>query len=146
MGWFFGFKLHTVINHKGEIVDIQFTSGNVDDRKPVLSFGKKLFGKLFGDRGYISENLATLLKEFDVDFITKIKKNMKKRRTLSSIEKALLQKRSLIETVFGELKMQTNLEHSRHRAPRNFFVNLLSSLVAYNLNPKKPQIGILKLL
>ena len=53
MGWFFGFLLRTVSNHHAEIIDIQFTLGNVNDRKPVLSFGQKLFGYLFGERGYI---------------------------------------------------------------------------------------------
>ena len=139
MGWFFGFKLHMVINHQGEIIDLRFTSGNVDDRRPVISLGQNLFGKIFGDRGYISQNLEFVLESFGVKYITKPKKNMKK-RTLSQIDAALLKKRSIIETVFGEIKSQTNIEHSRHRSLWNFYVNLLSSLIAYNLKPKKPQV------
>ena len=139
MGWFFGFKLHLVINHRGEIVDLSFTSGNVDDRRPVISLGQNLFGKIFGDRGYVSQNLEFILDSFGVKYITKPKKNMKK-KILSQIDAALLKKRSIIETVFGEIKSQPNIEHPRHRSLWNFYVNLLSSLIAYNLRPKKPQV------
>jgi hypothetical protein len=143
MGWFFGFKLHTVINHHGEIIDIQFTSGNVDDRKPVLSFGQKLFGYLFGDRGYISEDRCLVLRSFGVKYITKRKNNMKVQTTISttSKESAYLKKRTIIETVFGEIKRRTNLEHTRHRSFGNFIVNLFSSLICYNLSPNKPSIS-----
>ena len=118
---------------------MRFTSGNVDDRRPVLSFGKNLFGKLFGDRGYISENLEFALKSFGVEYIVKRRSNMKK-RSHSQMDQALLKKRSIIETIFGEMKTQTNLEHTRHRSLWNFYVNLLSSLVIYNLKPNKPQV------
>ena len=33
--WFFGFKLHLVINDCGEILSLRLTPGNVDDRHPV---------------------------------------------------------------------------------------------------------------
>ena len=55
MGWVYGFKLHTVINHLGEIVDICITSGNLHDTKMVPKLSKHLFGYLFGDKGYISK-------------------------------------------------------------------------------------------
>ena len=54
MGWFFGFKLHIVINDKGEIMAFKITKGNVDDRKPVTFLVKGVVGKLVGDKGYIS--------------------------------------------------------------------------------------------
>jgi len=54
-GWFFGFKLHLVFNDRGEILNVMLTSGNVDDRKPVPVLVRNLFGKLIGDRGYISQ-------------------------------------------------------------------------------------------
>ena len=59
IGWFFGFKLHLIINDKGEILDFMLTQGNIDDREPLKnkSFHKKVFGKLFGDKGYISQTL-----------------------------------------------------------------------------------------
>ena len=53
MGWFYGFKLHLIINDKGEILNFVITKGNVDDRTPLKNkkFIKKLKGKLFGDKG-----------------------------------------------------------------------------------------------
>jgi hypothetical protein len=59
IGWFFGFKLHLIINDKGEILDFILTPGNVDDRVPLnnMDLHKRIFGKLFGDKGYISKDL-----------------------------------------------------------------------------------------
>ena len=54
------------------------TPGNVDDRKPLLHLFKKLTGKGFGDRGYIGKKWAKKLKEIGVQFMTSVKKNMKK--------------------------------------------------------------------
>jgi len=62
MGWFYGFKLHIVINHKGEIMAVRITSGNRDDCAPVLAMVKNLQGKLFGDKGYISKKLCQKLR------------------------------------------------------------------------------------
>ena len=57
LGWFYGFKLHRSVNDRGEILACQLTPGNVDDRKPLPNLAKSLFGKLFGDKGYISQPL-----------------------------------------------------------------------------------------
>ena len=62
-GWFFGFKLHLVINDRGELLSVLLTPGNVDDRKPVPKLVRKLFGKVFGDKGYISKPLYELLRQ-----------------------------------------------------------------------------------
>ena len=62
MGWFFGFKLHLVLNDRGEILQFCVTPGNVDDRQPVPGLVKKLCGKLFGDKGYISQPLVKSLR------------------------------------------------------------------------------------
>jgi hypothetical protein len=139
MGFFFGFKLHAIINTSGEIIDIYLSAGDVDDRKPVISMSKNLFGQIFGDRGYVSELIETCLKAFGISFFAKPKKNMKK--SMNPIQKTLLKKRCLIETVFGEIKRRTSIEHSRHRSIWNFFTNILSSLVSYNIAPNKPKIG-----
>ena len=105
IGWFFGFKLHLIINDKGEILDFMLTQGNVDDREPLKnkSFHKKIFGKLFGDKGYISQTLFEQLFIDGIHLITKIRKNMK--NSLMQIkDKIILRKRALIETVNDELK------------------------------------------
>ena len=143
MGWFFGFKLHLVINEIGEIVNFVFTKGNCDDRdmKVIEPIAKNLFGKIFGDKGYISQKLFDWLFCNGIQLITNIKNNMK--NTLMSVsDKILLRKRSLIETVNDELKNICQIEHSRHRSPANFLVNLVAGLIAYNFLPKKPKLNI----
>lgn len=141
MGWFFGFKLHLVCNEKGELLNFSLTKGNVDDRDQkvwgVLS--KDLFGKLYGDKGYISSSLFELLFNDGIHLVTGIKKNMKN-KLMSFRDKILLRKRSVIETINDELKNICYIEHSRHRSPANFIINLLSALAAYCFFPKKPSI------
>ena len=139
MGWFFGFKLHIATHHLGELINFTLTSGNVDDRKPVPGLCKNIMGKLFGDRGYISASLFQNLMNSGVQLITNIRSNMKN-RLLPLFDKLLLRKRFIIETTFGILKKEFHLEHSRHRSPSNFVVNLLGSLIAYCLKENKPSI------
>jgi len=139
MGWFFGLKLHAVINTNGEVIDMMLSSGNVHDNKGLKPLSKKLQGLLFGDKGYISKELREWLQETkDLRLITTVRKNMKE-LAMTSTEKALLKKRFLIETVFGKLQSETEIQHTRHRSPRNFLVNVLSSLVTYNQYLKKPE-------
>jgi hypothetical protein len=120
--WFYGFKVHRVINDEGELLGVKMTAGNVDDRDPVPELAHALFGKLFGDRGYISQKLFDQLWEQGVQLITKLRKNMKN-KLLPLFDKLLLRKRAIIETVNDQLKNISQIEHSRHRSPFNFFVN-----------------------
>ncbi len=138
--WFFGFKLHMVINEKGEIQGVTLTKGNVDDRKPVPNLTEKLIGLLFGDKGYIKKELFEKLFDRGLKLVTKVKKGMKNTLMLLE-EKIFLRKRSIIETVFGYLKNRLELEHSRHRSPINFLVHIFSTLVSYSMKPKKPCIS-----
>ncbi|TLX75629.1 IS982 family transposase [Labilibacter sediminis] len=143
MGWFYGFKLHLVINDKGEILDFLFTHGNVDDRTPLKdkNFHDKIFGKLIADKGYISKTLFDNLFIDGIHLITKIKKNMK--NSLMHIhDKVLLTKRAIIETVNDELKNICQIEHTRHRSFGNFLSNLIAGLVAYHYLPKKPSLNL----
>ena len=143
MGWFYGFKLHLVINEKGEIIQWMLTPGNTDDREPLKNgdFTRKLFGKIFADRGYISQDLFEMLFVDDIHLVTKIKKNMKN-SLMNLHDKILLRKRALVETVNDELKNVCHIEHTRHRSVDNFAVNLLAALIAYNMLPKKPEMNI----
>ena len=129
-GWFFGFKLHLIINDRSELLGVRLTPGNVDDRLPVPEMAKGLFGKLFGDRGYISQALRHTLKQQGVELITKLRKNMKL-KLLNLMDKILLRKRALIETVNDQLKNVCQIEHTRHRSPINAFVHLIAGLVAF---------------
>ena len=143
MGWFYGFKLHLVCNEKGELLNFSLTKGNVDDRnQEVLNvLTKDLFGKLFADKGYISQKLFEALFNDGVHLVTGIKSNMK--NSLMSVrDKILLRKRSVIETINDELKNICHVEHSRHRSTHNFIMNIISALVAYCFFPKKPSINV----
>jgi len=140
IGWFYGFKLHLVINESGEVLSFHITSGNVDDRKPVPSLAQDLWGKLYADKGYISKKLLEELAADGVRLITSVKNNMKN-RLLCMEDKLLLRKRSIIETVNDQLKNISEIEHSRHRSPANFLINLLAGLSAYMLKPVKPSIS-----
>jgi Transposase DDE domain len=142
VGWFYGFKLHLVVNDRGELLAFCLTRGNVDDRRPVPRLVRRLSGKLFGDRGYISQALAEeLLVRQGLRLITKLRKNMHQ-RLLAMTDKLLLRKRAIIETIYDQLKNICQIEHSRHRSPRNFLVNLLAGLIAYCHQPKKPSLDL----
>ncbi len=137
MGWFYGFKLHLAVNDQGELLACCLTPGNVDDRQPVPSMVTKLRGKLFGDRGYISAPLTTLLFEQGLQLITRLRKNMKN-RLMHLSDKLLLRKRAIIESIIDQLKNISQIEHSRHRSPANFVVHLIAGLLAYSHQDKKP--------
>ena len=136
MGWFFGFKLHMVINDKGQIMAIKITKGNVDDRVPVQDLTKKLKGSIYADKGYVSAMLFKDLYRRGLKLVTGIRKNMKNHLT-ELTDKILLRKRFCIETIFGFLKNSMNLEHTRHRSPTNFLINIIAALTAYSLTKGK---------
>jgi len=113
MGWFYGFKLHLIINDSGEILSCQITPGNVDDRKPLPFMASGLRGKMFGDKGYISKEIFNQLFSNGLQLITPLKSNMKKRSLAGRVsrpwqrpklklvpmtDKLLLRQRSLIES------------------------------------------------
>jgi hypothetical protein len=140
--WFFGFKIHLVVNERGEIVQFAITPGNVSDNNADLleALMKELFGKVFGDKGYlVNEKLFRKLYEMGVQLITKIRKNMKNVLMLLE-DKLLLRKRGTIESIGGILKVLFNMEHSRHRSQKNFFCCVLGALAAYCFRPHKPSI------
>src|SRR5512144_538279 len=141
VGWFYGFKLHLVVNDCGGLLAFQVTPGNVDDRKPVPRLAKGLTGKLVGDRGYISQKLFERLLEQDLQLLTKLRKGMQN-KLLPLVDKLLLRKRALIETINDQLKNISQIEHTRHRSVINWMVNLLAGLVAYTHQPKKPSLGL----
>ena len=117
MGLFYDLKLHLVCNEKGELLSFCLTSGNIDDRdlKTLQTLTKDLFGKLFGDKGYISAALFETLFNNGIQLVTGIKSNMKN-RLMSCYDKLLLRKRSVIETINDQLKNICQVEHTRHRA------------------------------
>ena len=141
MGYFYGFKLHLIVNDRGEILDFQITQANVDDRTPLKnqSLIQRIFGKLYADKGYVSKQLTQLLFDKGIHLITGIRNNMKN-QIMTLKDKILLRKRSIIETIHDELKNICQIEHSRHRSFINFTSNLVAGIIAYSFLPKKPAI------
>lgn len=97
-----------------------------------LFLTRGLFGRLYADKGYISKTLLQQLKEKGMAFITRVRRNMKPVEH-TEFDNALLRKRSLVETVFGQLKNLCQIEYTRHRSPQNFIVNLLGYSAASSL-------------
>jgi transposase len=141
MGWFYGFKLHAIINSKGELIRLKLTPGNVDDRKPIPELCQGLFGQLFADKGYLGKELTETLARQAIQLITPLRKNMKP-VPRTDFEKAILRRRALIETVFDELKNLCQIEHTRHRSVGNFVVNLMAGIIAYCLSDNKPTLSL----
>jgi Transposase DDE domain len=141
MGWFYGFKLHLVINDRGELLGLTLTPGQVDDRRPVAKLVRQLWGKLFGDRGYIGQELFEQLWTEGLQLITKLKRKMKN-KLMPVLDKLLLRKRALIECVNDQLKNISQIEHTRHRSAAHGIVNILAAVVAYTFQPKKPALDL----
>lgn len=139
MGWFFGFKLHITTTEKGELLSAQITKGNVDDRHVIKSICKKLKGKLFGDKGYISQKLFEEMLKEGLRIVTALRTKMKP-KLMCFEDSELLKKRSMIESVFHILKDILLVNHTRHRSPVNFLINITAALCAYCLYPNKPSI------
>lgn len=141
VGWFYGFKLHIVINHKGELVSFCITRGNIDDRKPLEQLFNNLDGLAAGDKGYLSKKKEETLLQQGLKLITRVRRNMKE-KAMSTFEKYFLSQRGIVETVIDQLKSICQIEHTRHRKPDNFLINLLAGLMAYMIKPRKPSLNI----
>ena len=139
-GWFFGLKLHLIINEQGQVCRFLITSANrADNNKHVLkTLFKGLQGVFFADKGYLTK-LKGWLKSQGVELITKVRKNMK-RPPLTHKQKHYLKRRSLIETVFGLMTFQCDLDHTRHRSQKGFFINIFTAIIAYTYLDNRPQI------
>lgn len=137
MGWFYGFRLHLIINDKGEILSFCLTSGNADDRNESVteSLTEEIFGKLFADRGYISQKLSEKLPESNITSVIGAKKSMKNK--LMDLHDRLMLRRHAVNDF---LKNICNTEHSGHRSVTNFLVNLVSALATCSFLPKKTSV------
>lgn len=140
-GWYYGFKLHLAVNECGEILGFYLTAANVDERQTADWITRDCWGKLIGDKGYISKELFEKLMTRGLKLITKIRRNMKN-RLLETEDKLLLRKRAIIETVNDQLKNISNIEHTRHRSLWNFLGNVASGLIAYCWKEKKPSLNL----
>jgi IS5 family transposase len=141
MGWFYGLKLHFVVNHKGQVVALRITPGNTADSAVLDEVTRHLAGKLYADKGYIGHELFKRLWRRGLHLITSIRRNMRN-YLMPLADKVMLRKRFLIETVLDTLKSEMGLEHSRHRSVMDAMVHVLSCLVAYAFRPGKPSISL----
>ena len=139
-GWFYGLKLHVLIDRKGNLMNAKFTTGKDSDISILEKLTSFFKGILVGDRGYLSFPLLQKLLGKGVELVTGIRANMKN-MLMRSYQKLLLRKRSIIETVFGHLKGVFVFEHHRHRSPTNMFIHVISTLLAYQLKTRKPSIS-----
>ena len=137
-GWFFGLKLHAVINQFGQLVVFRITPGNVADNnvKLLQTLTSRLEGFLYGDAGYIT-SLKDTLSARGLELVTKLRTNMKP-QSLTPEQRHYLRHRGLIESVFGLLKGHCDIDHSRHRSVKNFFINLWGGLIAYSFMDSFP--------
>jgi len=117
-GWFFGFKLHLIINYKGEIMNFTMTSGNVHDTQVVEALSARLKCWLFGDRGYVSKGLSESLKKQGLELITTLKKGMKQ-RVLEPLQNHYMKQRSIPKTMIDQLKNIMTIDHTRYRSAMN---------------------------
>ena len=99
MGYFYGFKLHLVVNDQGALLSFRLTPGHVDNRQPVPALTQDLWGKLMGDRGYLSQALFAQ----GLPLITPIRQN-RKNRLMVLQDKLRVRQRAIIETIHDQLK------------------------------------------
>jgi hypothetical protein len=140
MGWFFGLKLHLVINDIGEIVQFAFSSAKIADNNALIlnNLFANLTGKCVGDKGYLTKLFDSFLDK-GLQIITKIRRNMKN-VLMPLADKIILRKRGIIESVNDILMTVCDVEHSRHRSPDNAFVSMMAALSAYAFLERKPSL------
>jgi hypothetical protein len=145
-GWFYGLKIHLIINHLGDIVRFKLTAANVADNNADLlaELFRKLKGKVVGDKGYLS-TFFEVFYEQGVQLITKIRSNMKN-KMMDMQDKLLLKKRPVIEAVNDILMSVCDIDHTRHRSPTNAFCNVWGAIIAYHYLPNKPSILLQKIM
>lgn len=137
VSWFFGLKLHLVLNDTGELVAFKITQGHRDDGKQAKSLFKSLQGLALGDKGYICKKLFHQLHTQGLKLMTRYRKNMKNKSEINSYERQLLNQRNLIETIIDHLKHHYHIWHTRHRFIINAMTLLISALAAYAIEPLK---------
>ena len=146
MGWCHGFKLHLACNDRGEIIAFVLTGANVSDKDPNVFkvLAKRLYGKLFADKGYISQKLFDFLFEDGIQLVTGLRVNMKN-KLMPFYDRMMLRKRYIIETINDMLKNTAQIVHSRHRSVSNFIMNLISASSCHYSKGKTTSFSLLLL-
>ena len=141
-GWFYGFKIHLVINELGQIVNFMITTANVMDNNPdvLTHLLSELRGNCYGDKGYLSK-LYEKFYNSGLKLVTKLRKNMKN-KLMNLSDRLWLLKRAVIESVNDILMTVCDIDHTRHRSPINALCHLLGGLCAYNFLDDKPSVHL----
>lgn len=137
-GWFYGLKIHLVINNLGQVVSFLFTAANfADNNQDVLkTLFKDLKGHCYADKGYITKLFEHFFTN-GLKVVTKVRKNMKA-KLIQLHERYALMKRGVIESVNDILMTVLDIEHTRHRSPVNAIVHMNACLAAYDYLDQKP--------
>ena len=138
MGYFYGFKVHLVLNHTGHIINYSLSSGELHDLHKTFELLKNLWGSAYGDKGYVSSEIFENLRLFKVNIMTYLKKNMKKmREKLVPFQDAInLRNRGVVENTIKGLKIKYSMQQTRSRSVINYFVNIIGSICAHGLGYK----------
>ncbi len=141
-GWFYGLKLHLLINEYGEVINFLVTPGNVADNndEALRNLLSGCRGKCYADKGYLTKIFEELYLQ-GIHLITKVRSNMKNKLLLLS-DKMKLKKRALIESVNDLLMSVFDIDHTRHRSPVNAIAHTFSGLIAYCFYEQKPSVFI----
>ena len=131
MWWFFGFKLHIITDINWNLLRVKVTSGNIDDRNPVLSLTKELRWILVWDAWYLWEELRKKLLQNWIQFMTWVRKNMKK--LMTKWQHKLLKLRQIVESAFSVMKWNNNLVSSLARSIDWHFARISYALLAYTI-------------
>ena len=150
MGWFYGFKLHLLVNQYGELIHLHFTTGSVSDNnaKVLFHLTNDINGWVIGDKGYLcnQEKMEFVEKNGKISWFAKPRKNQKNQKIyfdkMPFMARLWVRKRGLIETVIGIKKKELDLEHTRHRSIFNAFTHMYATIAAYYFRTEKPKTNI----
>jgi len=140
-GWFFGFKVFLIINQHGQLINMRISKASKADNNYewMQQLFKNIKGYCFTDKGFISAKFFEQALLNGLKIITGIRTKMKN-KLIDMTEKLLHKKRGIIESVNDILMTVCDIDHTRHRSPYNFMVNLISGTIAYTFLDKLPSI------
>ena len=130
-GWFYGFRLHIIVNEWMEILGCKIASGSKDERKVLASMWDNIIGMIVADAGYIGKQWAEKAKEGGKVLFAAVRANMKK--LMTKAQHALLKERQKVEIVFSVLKLRFGIENTLPRSIQGYLAHYLWALTAYQL-------------
>ncbi len=141
-GWYYGLKLHLVINEMEQVMTYLITPASVSDNNETVlrRLLKGLRGKCYEDKGYLSKLFAEFYEQ-GLHLVTKIRKNMTN-ILMDLKDKVRLKKRGLNKSVNDIFMSVLDIDHSRHRSPANALVHTMAGLLAYHFYDGKPSVFI----